>query len=344
MNSTHELSLTPSEILEKRQNSLKVRVRSITFQGEDINAYEVIPVDRDLLPEFTPGAHIDIYFRDGRVRQYSLCSDPQDLTRYVFAVQRDVKGRGGSKALFEKVHVGRTLVISTPRNAFPLSDSAERHLFLAGGIGITPIVSMVTALERQGADFKLHYCTRSSDRTAFRDELKAHIGEDRFNLHHDEGDPSKGLDLLALLKEWTPGTHLYLCGPPGFLKAAKEASSHWPEGTVHFESFTPPLVAQRQVTDECSPDGAIPVGFEIEVSSSGERWAVPPDKTILEVLREHGHQVPSSCEAGVCGTCKVGYLEGEPDHQDYILSDSDKREMLLVCCSRSKSPRLVLDL
>ncbi|GLC97789.1 iron-sulfur protein [Cupriavidus sp. TA19] len=338
---------TPSELLERRPNSLKVRVRSITYEGDDINAYEVVPFDGEQLPKFDPGAHVDLYFRDGRVRQYSLCNDPRERNRYVFAVQRDLKGRGGSKAIFEKIHVGRTLVISEPRNNFPIVSDAKRYIFIAGGIGITPIVAMVKFLVRSGADFELHYCTRTSERTAFRDELASLGGPERVKFYHDGGHPEKGANLTEILREHEPATHLYLCGPAGFLKAARHAASHWPQENVHYESFSPPLgdlYSSAFNSDEASNDCAIPVGFEVKVASTGESWSVPPDKTILEVLRAHGHEVPSSCETGLCGTCKVRFLEGEPDHRDYILNDEEKRDNLLVCCSRSKSSVLVLDI
>lgn len=336
---------TPSELLERRPNSLRVRVRSITFEGDDINAYEVVPLDDELLPPFDPGAHIDLYFRDGRVRQYSLCNDSLERNRYIFAVQRDPKGRGGSKAIFKEVHVGRTLVISEPRNTFPLVKDAKKHVFMAGGIGITPIVAMVKFLTHVGAEFELHYCTRSRERTAFYDELVNTAGSDKIKFYHDGGNPEKGANLSDIVHDRAPGAHLYICGPAGFLKAARNAASHWVRDSVHFESFSPPLGDLSPPNmDEASGDCAIPVGFEVKIASTGEAFSVPPDKTILEVLRAYGHEIPSSCETGLCGTCKIRFLEGEPDHRDYILTDEEKRESLLVCCSRSKSSTLLLDL
>lgn len=192
---------TPSELLERRPNSLKVRVRSITFEGDDINAYEVVPLEDELLPEFEPGAHIDLYFRDGRVRQYSLCNDSQERNRYVFAVQRDPNGRGGSKAIFKEIHVGRTLVISEPRNAFPLVKDAKKHILIAGGIGITPILSMARFLTRSGANFELHYCTRSRSRTAFYDEIENIVGNEKAKFYHDGGNPKNGANLADIVRE-----------------------------------------------------------------------------------------------------------------------------------------------
>lgn len=336
-------ALTPAELLKRRPKSLKVRVQSITYQGEDINAYEVVPLDSDTLPSFEPGSHIDLYFRDGRVRQYSLCNDSRERNRYVFAVQRERNGRGGSEAIFKEVHVGRVLVISEPRNAFPLVEDAKKHLLVAGGIGITPILSMAKFLSRSGSDFELHYCTRSPEKTAFYDDLTTLANCSNLHVYHDGGNPEKGANLTDIVGDSVPGKHLYVCGPAGFLQAVREAASHWHNDHVHFESFSPPLTNFCSEHDN-SHDQSIPIGFEVTLARTGETFTIPPDKTILEVLRSHGYDLPSSCEAGVCGTCKVRFLEGEPDHLDYILNDDEKREALLICCSRSKSRTLVLDL
>jgi vanillate O-demethylase ferredoxin subunit len=340
--------LTPAELQKLRLKTCQVRVHSITYQGEDINAYEVVSPSSQPLPAFTAGAHIDLYFRDGRIRQYSLCNDPVERHRYVFAVQREVHGRGGSKAIFDKVHVGRTLVISEPRNNFSLAPDAKRHLLIAGGIGITPIMSMVHALSRINSDFDLHYCTRTAERTAFREELAPFVRSNKAVIRHDGGDPKRGLNLNEILADYVEGTHLYFCGPAGLLHAVTEAASHWPSGAVHNESFTPPLAAILAGDNSKFPqqtvDRAIPVGFQIRVTSTGAVYEVPQDKTILEVLRENGFDVPTSCEAGLCGTCRTRFLEGEADHRDYILKDAEKCDQILVCCSRAKSPLLVLDI
>lgn len=323
---------------------LRVRVRSITYQGEYINAYEVVDPQGAELPAFTAGSHIDLYFRDGRIRQYSLANDPQERSRYVFAVQREPNGRGGSKAIFELVHVGRILTISRPRNNFPLHEDASRHLLLAGGIGITPIMAMVHRLRAIQAPFTLHYCTRDPEKTAFREELAPLIASGQVLLHHDGGEPARGLDVGALLQEHEPGTHLYCCGPVGLMEAARRVAAHWPSGTVHFEYFTSSAPAEPVSPEMLAAPSTISVGFRVKLARSGDVYDVPDDKSIVQVLREHGIDVETSCESGLCGTCRTRYLEGEPEHRDYILDDEDRRHDVLICCARSKTPLLVLDL
>ncbi len=328
------------------ESRLPVRVRSITYQGQFINAYEVVALDGRSLPRFTAGAHIDLYFRDGRIRQYSLCSDPEDTHHYVFAVQREEEGRGGSKAIFELVHVGRILTVSTPRNNFPLARDAERHLMLAGGIGVTPMMSMIYELNRAGRDFALHYCARSREKAAFLEDLALHQKGGRVFFHYDGGDPSRGLDIQGLLRDFVPGTHLYYCGPVGFMTAVKRAAAHWPVACLHYEYFTP--AEEGAMPEESAPptdaEGSIGVGFQVKVASTGAVFDVPNDKSIVQVLREHGIEVATSCESGLCGTCRTRFLEGVPEHRDYILTDEEKLHDVLICCARSKTPLLVLDL
>lgn len=337
----------PHELQAMGPGRLIARVRSITYQGEDLNEYELVdPEGRDL-PPFTAGSHVDLYFRDGRVRQYSLCNPETERHRYRIVVQREMQGRGGSRAIFERVHVGRLLVISRPRNNFPLK-RAPRHLLIAGGIGITPLMSMAYSLDSANGDFVLHYCTRTPERTAFVPELQPWIRQGKAVLHHDGGDPKKGLRLGPLLVNYVPGTELYYCGPAGFMRAIAAAASHWPSDAVHSESFAPvtPNTASKAIgpMSQTEIEGSISVGFQVKIASTKKIIEVPNDKTILQVLREHGLSVSSSCESGLCGTCRVRYLEGIPDHRDYILEDGEKERELLVCCSRSKSALLVLDL
>src|SRR5215471_8269959 len=191
---------------------MQLRVRSITYLAEAINGYELVdPRGRDL-PRFTAGAHVDLRF-GGLVRQYSLCNDPAERRRYCIAVLRENESRGGSRHLHDNVRVGDLLEVSLPRNNFPLAAAAERHLLIAGGIGIAPIMSMIAELQRRQADFQLHYCTHSPERTAFREALSPLAGDGRARFHHDGGDPTRGLDIAAALSDPRPGTHLYYCGP-----------------------------------------------------------------------------------------------------------------------------------
>ena len=325
------------------ERRLQVRVRSITYEGEYINAYEVVDRDGKSLPAFTAGAHVDLYFRDGRIRQYSLCNDPAERDRYVFGVQREAQGRGGSIAIFEKVHVGRIITISKPRNNFPLAEAARHHLLLAGGIGMTPMMAMIHRLERFGADWTLHYCTRTPGKTAFRERLAPFARAGRVHFHHDNGVPADGLDVERLLQKPRAGTHLYYCGPAGFMAAVAKSCAHWPRGTVHFEHFSVP---EAQVADGAAMPGVdrIAVGFQVKIASTGAVYDVPNDRSIVQVLREHGLEVATSCESGLCGTCRTRFLSGVPEHRDYVLDDDERQHYVMPCCARSRSPVLVLDL
>ncbi len=216
-----------------------LRVRSITYLAQRINGYELVDPDECDLPPFTAGAHISVRVGNGPVRDFSLHNDPAERARYCIAVLREPEGQG-SREWHEQVRVGEIIEASAPRNNFPLAAEAERHLLIAGGIGITPIMSMIAELRRRHADFRLHYCTRSPEETAFLDDLSILAAQGRVQFHHDGGDPAKGLDLAATLREYRSGTHLYYCGPAGMMRAAEAASRHWPPGTVHCEYFAGP--------------------------------------------------------------------------------------------------------
>jgi ferredoxin-NADP reductase len=214
-----------------------LRIRSITYLATRINGYELVdPAGQDL-PPFTAGSHISVRLSEEIVRDFSLWNDPTERTRYSVAVLREGPG---SERLHEEARVGNLVAASTPRNNFPLAAKAERHLLIAGGIGITPIMAMIAELRRRRAEFHLHYCTRSPEETAFLDDLAVLAAQGRVQFHHDGGDPANGLDIAATLRDRRPGTHLYYCGPTGMMAAAGVASAHWPAGTVHFEFFAGP--------------------------------------------------------------------------------------------------------
>lgn len=321
---------------------IRTRVRVIVCQGEDILSYELVDPDGGKLPAFEAGAHVDFHLPDGRVRQYSLCNDPVERHRYVLAIQREPNGRGGSQAIFDQVRVDDIVTLSFPRNNFPLHEEATHHLMLAGGIGITPMMAMVHRLRHASADFVLHYCARSPEKTAFREALAPLAAEGRVFFHHDGGDPRRGLDIVGLLRERRDGAHLYYCGPSGFMRAAESASAHWPKEAVHFEHFARPMPAEVDVNGEPVVTGA--VEFQVKLAKSGDVFDVPAGKSIVQVLREHGVEVETSCESGLCGTCRTRYLDGLPDHRDFVLDDDEHRRDVLICCARSKTPMLVLDL
>lgn len=314
-----------------------LRVRSIRMEAEGIHSFELVDPGGAPLPATEAGAHLDVHLPGGLVRSYSLAGDPADRSCWMLGVLRDPKGRGGSKAMHEVVRVGEPLTVGEPRNAFPLAGAeAQRHaILLAGGIGITPLKAMAHTLAAQGRSFDLHYCARSPRHTAFLDTLQALVPEGRLHLHHDHGDPAQGLDISGLLKAPGEGTHLYYCGPGGFMKACADASAHWPAGTVHSEHFKAPEPAPKTV-----PNGA----FEVQLARRGITLQVQPDQTIVRAIELAGHRVPTSCLSGLCGACKVNYLEGEVDHQDYILSEDERQRCMTLCVSRAKSPLLVLDI
>ena len=318
---------------------MQLRVSSITHETAGINAYELVDPAGAALPPFTAGAHIDVHPPGNFLRQYSLCNDPRERHRYVIGVLNVAGGRGGSKAMHENVRAGDLLAVSAPRNNFPLTGDARRHVLLAGGIGVTPMMAMVETLAAQSADFNLLYCSRSPDLTAFRDRLKPHADAGRAAFHHDEGDPARGLDVAAALRGHEQGTHLYCCGPGGLMNAVKAATAHWPAGTVHFEFFSAPVAAPATPVERAAGEDT----FQIKLAHCGAIFTVPHKKSIVEVLRENGIECETSCEEGMCGTCRTRYLDGTPEHHDYVLSDEEHEEFVLICCARSQSKMLVLD-
>lgn len=316
---------------------LSLRIRQIRYEAQNINSYELTCPQGGDLPAFEAGAHIDVHIQPGMVRQYSLCNPPHERHRYVIAVLRDTKGRGGSSALHESLHVQQQVTVSTPRNHFPLHPQAHRSILLAGGIGITPIKAMAHALEAQGQPFELHYCSRSADTAAFGPELSVWQEQGRLHLHLDQGNPGQGLNLQALLEKAPAGAHLYYCGPSGFMQACAQASAHWPDGTVHCEHFKAPEPAANAAS---LPPGA----FTAQIASTGQCIEVTADQPLSEALTLAGIPIATSCDSGLCGTCRINYLAGEVDHQDYILSPDEQSRCLTACVSRARSGVLVLDL
>ena len=321
--------------------TMQLRVRQITNEAEGINTFEFVDPDGKDLPEFAAGSHIDVHIPGGFLRQYSLCNDPRERHRYVVGVLNDPNSTGGSRSMHENVRAGDLVTVSLPRNNFPVIEDAKHHLLLAGGIGVTPMMAMIEQLKTMNADFTMHYCTRSEEQTAFRGRLVDLAAAGRVINHYDGGDPSKGLDIAGLLKDREDGTHLYYCGPTGFMRATKEGSAHWPSEAAHFEYFAP--VAIEKPAGDAAAD-LIDGEFQVTISSTGAAYNIPADKSIVDVLREHGIDVDTSCEAGTCGTCKTHYLEGEPDHNDFVLTDAEQNEWVMICCARSKSQNIVLDL
>jgi ferredoxin-NADP reductase len=324
--------------VSRPQTNLTLVVRQIRYEANGINSYELTDPAGQELPPFSAGAHIDIHLANGIVRQYSLCNSPMERHRYVIAVLRDEKGRGGSKALHDSLRVQDIVTVSVPRNNFKLVPEAKKVILLAGGIGMTPLKSMAHALEATGVPFELHYCARNPGSVAFREQLETTWEHGQLHFHFDHGDPANGLDIAGLLSATSEDTHLFYCGPGGFMKACAEAASHWPAGTVHFEHFKapePPLDAGAS---------AAPGSFMVRIASTGAMLEVPAERSIADVLEEAGVQIETSCQAGLCATCRIRYLEGEVDHRDYILDDGARGQWLTACVSRATSGVLVLDL
>jgi len=316
---------------------LSVRVARKSIEAEDICSLELVSADGAPLPAFAAGSHVDVQLPGGPTRQYSLCNDPAETHRYLIAVLRDPRSRGGSAAVHERVNVGDTLVISAPKNHFALAHDASSHLLLAGGIGVTPLLCMAERLAHAGADFEMHYCTRSPARTAFRQRIAAAPFASRVAFHFDDGEAAQKLDIAALLAAPRAGRHLYVCGPKGFMDAVlgSARAQGWPQAQIHYEFFGADAAP-------AAGDG----GFEVMLASSGRVIKVAPDRSVVQALAEAGVSVATSCEQGVCGTCLTRVIEGEPDHRDLYLTPQEQaaNDQFLPCCSRAKSARLVLDL
>ncbi|GAB2785803.1 PDR/VanB family oxidoreductase [Halomonas shantousis] len=316
--------------------SLFVQVTKKHKEAEDIYSYELADPHGRPLPAFSAGAHVDVRIKEGLVRQYSLCGHPQERDRYLIGVLREPASRGGSEAMHDEVHEGDLLQISAPKNHFPL-EPAKRTLLFAGGIGVTPILCMAERLSHTDAQFEMHYCSRSRGRMAFVDRIEQSSYAEHAHLYHDDTPDAGKLDVAALVAEPDADTHIYVCGPSGFIDhvMATCKAQGWPSEQLHTEYFAG---AVQDTSDDES--------FEVKIASSGASFTVPKDKSVYEVLSENGIEIMVSCEQGVCGTCLTRVLEGEPDHRDLYLDDDEHaaNDQFTPCCSRAKSKTLVLDL
>lgn len=315
----HELDL----VLE-RKDTLADNVVRLTLRSPDGRP----------LPAWEPGAHLDLVLDSGLIRQYSLCGDPRDSSVLQVAVLREEAGRGGSRYVHDSLIEGQRVHVRGPRNHFPLVE-AKRYLFIAGGIGITPILPMIARVAATGGDWRLLYGGRTRSSMAFRDDLETRYPE-HVEIHPQ--DERGLLDLPALLAggEEDAETAIYCCGPEGLLTAVERHCADRPAGVLHVERFAP---------KEGSADGPR-TAFEVELARTGTVLAVPAGRSILDVVEESGVPVLSSCQEGTCGTCETPVLSGKPDHRDSLLTDEerDAGDTMMICVSRSCSPRLVLDL
>ena len=322
---------TTTNAAEPEFTPLRVCAKAEIAQG--IFQFDLERTDGAELPAFTAGAHITLQTPAGMRRNYSLCSAPSQRQRYQIAIKREAQGRGGSLGMADGVQVGDALLASAPRNNFELPAEASDLLFIAGGIGITPIMSMLRYLQELGqTTWRLRYLTRDAASTAFLDELRAPPFADKVLIHHDQGDPDKALDLWPLLERPTRA-HVLCCGPRGLMDSVRDMSGHWPGEQIHFESFgvDGSAAAQNRV-------------FRVLLARSGQTIEVGAQQSILEALRAVGVKVASSCESGTCGSCRVGLLQGQAEHRDMVLLDDEKADNIMVCVSRAAGEELVLDL
>ncbi|WP_323153931.1 PDR/VanB family oxidoreductase [Pseudomonas alvandae] len=314
---------------------LNLVVRKRQEQGEGVVILDLADPTGSNLPAFEAGAHVDVHLKPGLVRQYSLCGDPANAAVYRLGVLRDPASRGGSVAVHEQLSEGAHISVGMPRNLFPLAADASRSILIGGGIGITPMIAMAHQLTAQDSPFELHYCGRSRQRSAFLDELAGADFAACVRTHFDDEGDAQKLDLPAVLGQPGAGVHVYVCGPSGFMdwviRGARQAG--YTEDHIHREYF--------QVEVDVSGDS-----FEVVAQRSGKSVQVAEGQSIVNALASVGIQVDISCEQGVCGTCLCDVLEGEPDHRDFYLSDDEKaaNDQILVCCSRAKSKKLVLDI
>lgn len=319
---------------------MKTGIRKIEEAAAGIRVFELVSIDGTPLPEFTAGAHIDVHLPAGIVRQYSLCTHPQQNDAYVIAVQNAADSRGGSRAM-HALRVGDTLRIGGPRNHFPLAHDARHSVLLAGGIGITPLLCMAERLAHGQASFELHYCVRDRARAAFLDRLAAPPLKGRCTLYTDDTPADDRIDFAHVVRAPSPGSHLYVCGPAGFMEHALAAAKRagWQESHLHREYFSAP-------TAEAGDNPATQHAFSVRLARSGTVVRVAEQQTVVQALAAHGVHIETSCEQGVCGTCLTRVLAGEPDHRDLYLTDDERarNDQFQPCCSRSQSGELVLDM
>lgn len=327
-----ELATMPDLVIG-RQATVRVSVKRRWQAALDVTGIELVPLSGHL-PTFQPGAHIDVHLPNGMVRQYSITNGPGELTSYTIAVKREAESRGGSVAIADTLREGDVLAVSEPRNNFPLRRDAVRTTFIAGGIGLTPLLSMARALQRQGLAFDFHAFARSERHLPLAPEVAA-LGEGVMR-YFGLGPAETAGEIRRALGQHSFARHVYICGPGPMLELARGLATDlgWPDESVHYEYF--------KNTHEIDTSST----FVVELARSALSLTVPAGKSILEVMRENGIDAPSSCEQGACGTCLTRVLEGDIDHQDVYLNATEKAagKVMMTCVSRAKSARLVLDI
>lgn len=309
---------------------MKARVRSVRWEAQDILGFRLEPLPGAHLAPFTAGAHVDVALRPGLTRSYSLLNDPREHGAYEIAVQLDPASRGGSRHIHEEWRAGQLVEVSEPRNNFPLEENSAHTVLVAGGIGITPMLSMIARLQRLGSSWELHYAVRTRARAAFLDQLAAFA---QVHVTIDDEPSTPRLDLQRLLGSLAPQAHAYCCGPAGMLAAYREHGAHLGK-RLHFEYFS------------ADTQPACQGGYRLVLQRSGKTLEVKAGETMLDALLNAGVDVGFACTEGVCGSCRVPVLHGVPDHRDVFLTqdERDANDAVMVCCSGARTPSLTLDL
>ncbi len=312
------------------------RIIAIELAAEDILSFTLRPLDSTLPDQIDPGSHVDVQLPNGMMRSYSLSNGLEHKRGYRLTVARDANSRGGSTYMHDHLRVGQIVEISKPRNNFHLAEDAALSVFFAGGIGVTPFIPMITRLNLIGRAWRIYYCTRNQERAALVDELMQLEAEGTGTLVSHYDDVAGLFDLQGTLRSLPADTHVYCCGPKGMLDAFRTGAGDVgiPGHQVHFEYFSADV------------DNATEGGFVVVLNQSGREFTVNPGQTLLKALVEQGVNIPYSCEEGICGACETRVIDGTPDHRDMVLSEDEKKanRTMMVCCSGSKSDRLVLDL
>ncbi|ATO20158.1 oxidoreductase [Acinetobacter sp. LoGeW2-3] len=318
------------------EHNILLKVASIKDVAQDIREIEFVSADTNFeLPKFEAGAHIEIKLKEDLYRSYSLANDCSEAHRYVVAVHRSPVSKGGSSYIHQSLKEGDLIFSTAPRNNFPLDESTENYVLIAGGIGITPILAMAYRLNALGKAWTVHYCARTRQHAAYQDQLTelSEKSGNKVQYYFDHEADGQSLNLAELARSTAAESHFYCCGPKGMLNAFEAATEHRKD-TAHLEYFS--------AKEEAALDG----GYEIELAKSNLILKVPAGKSILDVVFEAGVSVPSSCREGICGSCETTIISGEADHRDALLSDEEKvsNQTMMICCSGAKSKKLVLDL
>jgi vanillate O-demethylase ferredoxin subunit len=323
-------------------DSIEARLTQIRHEANGIASFEFTPLDGKKIASIDPGSHIDIHIGPRLIRQYSLINSPVDRNCYRIAVQREDQGRGGSLAMHRELSIDTEVKLSFPRNNFAMDFSANRKILLAGGIGITPLLSMALYCDRKKLDFELHYSTRSADRAAFSSLLTKLSRKSSVNLYHDETSESQHFNPENVLADCDADAHVYICGPAGFIDACyNSALKVYSDECIHIERFTAAVAKDSEAVGD-TPDQ----GFNVILQKSNLEVWVSPEQTLLDAVMDAGVDLPFSCEQGICGTCITRVIKGKPDHRDAYLNDQEKasNQSMALCVSRCHGDEITLDI